>query len=159
MSAYAERPPQLGSDVQFTLNRRQLSLYTYRCDLWAAERWTDRDTGRVTEDSPRRVAVDIPCLYEYTPNIDDVTDVGRIKRDILDTTDKLHLPISIVASNDFWVVNRTLSPNGDPSAVYGNVHRVVGAPQRLIRFATQIALITEEERPPKWLLELLPTTT
>lgn len=145
------------------MRRAQRLCYGDRCDIYAIERGIDPATGKPNAEQVRRVGVDIPCHYHYTPNQEDATDVGRIKRDIMDTTDKVRFPTGVNLSNDWWLVNRSQLAEGRPSALWGSVHRIVGAPQIIeggarYRINTQIVLTTQEENPPARLVELLPPT-
>jgi hypothetical protein len=140
------------------MRRAQRWLYSDRCDIYATLRGVDPATGKPYGEQVQRVGVAMPCHYHFTPNIDDTTDVGRIKRDILDTTDNVRFPTGVNLSGDWWLVNVTPG-----SRLFGNVHRIVGAPQIIeggprYRVNTQIVLTTQEEKPPAALVELLPKT-
>ena len=144
---------QRGEDIP--MRRAQRRLYSDRCDVYATLRGIDPETGKPYQEQVRRVGVALPCHYHFTPNVDDNTDVGRIKRDILDTTDSVRFPNAARLSNDWWLVNVTPG-----SRLYGSVHRIVGAPQIIeggprYRVNTQIVLTTQEESPPEELLVLL----
>lgn len=145
------------SDTAALLTRRQANLYTDRCSIYdsgKAQRQVNGVTGEPVEGAPPRlIGFNVPCKYTLTSNIDDVTPVGRIKRDILDTTDRIHFHTSAPIENGCWVVMTT---PGHPA--YGAVHRAEGAPQhiwgdglRRLR-ETQIVLLTQVEKAPEGLV-------
>lgn len=133
------------------LTRRQARLYEHTCDLYdaGAGRSINAATGEPTEGTePGLIAKNVPCWFVFTSNIDDVTPVGRIKRDILDTTDRIHFHSSVPVRAGYWSVFTT---KGHPN--YGAVHKILGAPQHASGSArrsaeTQIVLATQSDNVP-----------
>jgi len=107
----------------YTLTPRQERLYGHLCDLWERTLSVDPATGAPGAETLARVAENVPCYYQYNPNVDDPTDAARFNKATLFTTDKVHLPDGVTVSNGWWIVNRTPGPN------LGEVHKVLGAPQ------------------------------
>lgn len=111
------------------LEPRQKALYKHTCDIWSVTRTKDPVTGKPSGEIYTLVMTGVPCLYDYTPNVDMETEGGRIKEFTLLTTDKIHLPVSAPIADTWLTVNRTVLSGGAPSRSTNEVHRMLGAPK------------------------------
>lgn len=110
------------------LTQRQKAAYKHLCDIWSVGRTI---TSGVPGDETFTLAYSgVACLYQYTPNVDDVTDsVGRVKTRTIFTTDIVHFDAAQEVKDAWILVNRSLLADGSHSPAYGEVHRVLGAPR------------------------------
>ena len=134
-----------GSDVE--LNRRRIRLYTDLVDVWSVLRASGQ------EDTYVLTAQRIPAKYTFTPNVDDLTSGGRIKRFSLLITDILHLPVDVPVTNGSWIVNVTPGNRNEHAIhkVLGDAQYLPGAGRRDLNL--QILEIMQDEMPPLELLE------
>lgn len=108
------------------LNARQRAAYQHRCNIWSVDRTVDGN-GKPGAETYALIASSVPCLYQYTPNVDDPeAGVGRIKRMTIITTDIVHMEASQPVADGYILKNVT---SGHPSS--GEFHRVLGAPRVL----------------------------
>lgn len=109
-----------------SLNARQTSLYKHRLDLWRTSRTIT--AGKPGDETYTLVQSSVPCIYNYTPNVDSETSAGRVKEFTLLTTDKIFMEANVPIQDNYLTVNTTITAAGTRSAVYGEVHRVLGGP-------------------------------
>lgn len=133
---------------------RQKRLYTDLCNIYSSTRASNVDgDGEPGEEVIGQVASNVPCYYQYTPNVDDPADVGRFKRPTIFTTDTVHLYSDQPLENGWWLKNVSLDTQGRRSVNYGQVHKILGAPNNIpsrgVRHANkQSVMAMEEENPP-----------
>jgi len=105
------------------LNARQLAAYKHKCDIWRCTRVAGYETWA-------KVASNVPCLYDFSPNVSDVLPgMGRVKRTSEFTNDTIHFEAAQDARETDIVINRTTLPNGTHSRMWGDGHRLLGASQ------------------------------
>lgn len=111
------------------LSARQQILYTHLCTLWRpTHNLTDGTPG---DDTYTLVARGIKCFYEYTPNVDDPAEIGGFKRATIFTTDKIHFDVAQDVQNGDIAFNTSLNTDGTHGPNYGQVHSILGAPNKL----------------------------
>lgn len=129
---------------------RQQKLYTDRCDIYQTTRASNSDgLGTPGDERISLVAANVPCYYQYTQNVDDATDVGRFKRATIFTTDIVHFYADQRLENGWWLKNRTKDAQGRPTPNYGQVHKILGAPNNIptrgIRHANKQSVMAMQE--------------
>lgn len=112
------------------LNFRQEQCYNHRFQIWRRGITEDPATGLRTEGVYAAVGAAHPGLYSYTQNDDDPGSIGRVKRRTALTEDKLECEVSIDIRSTDLVLDLTLDSSGNPTANYGQVHRVEGQPRK-----------------------------
>ena len=112
------------------LNARQIACYCHTVNLWSVASPINATTGVVGDDVYTLAYSGVKCRYEYTDNISDpIEGIGRTKRPTVFTTDKIHFD-SAQPIGDNWIVkNVSILPDGTQSPLYGEFHRILGAPK------------------------------
>lgn len=113
------------------LTERQQKLYEHRCNIWNV---TETITSGVPgAETYTLAASNVPCYYEFTPNLsDDVDAIGRIKRMTVFVTDTIHMEITQPCQNGSIIKNVTFDIDGSQSPMYGTYHRVEGAAREIV---------------------------
>lgn len=111
------------------LNRRQKALYKHKCDIWSVDRTVTAGTNKPSDEIYILILENVPCIYEYTPNVDVETEAGRVKEFTLLTTDKIHMEASVPVEDGYLIVNRTVKRDGKPSRATNEVHKMLGQPE------------------------------
>lgn len=114
--------------MNWNLEWRQEQLYLSRASVFRPDQEPNPVTGLWPDNvTIRRVAAEVPCLYDYTQNDDDPeTGLGRVKRRSALTEDGIHFPIVADVQSGDWVRDETPG-----SQNRGTVHRVMGAGKKL----------------------------
>lgn len=110
------------------LTSRQKRLYTHLCNVYSVSSSIDATTKKRSADTPTLIASNVPCLYDYTQNFSDGTEIGRLKRASVLTTDSVHMEANVEVKDGYYIKNVSLLPDGSNSPLYGQIHRVQGDP-------------------------------
>lgn len=98
-------------------------------NLWSVSRSINATTGVVSDETYTLAYSNVACRYEYTKNFSNpFQGVGRLKRPDELTTDNIHFIEDQQIGSDWCVVNISLKPDGTRSELFGECHRILGAP-------------------------------
>lgn len=112
------------------LTGRQLRAYKHLCDIVRAD--VAIASGVPGAETYTLLTAGVPCHYEYSSNISSPTEAaGRMNRDMIFTTDKIHFESSTVIDDTYMIINRSLLPGGSRHPNWGEVHRIQGYPQTI----------------------------
>jgi len=109
-------------------NARQKALYTHTCLIISVTETII--AGKPLSATFAVASSKVPCHYEYTDNINSPVEGGaEIKRATIFTTDKIHMSDTVVLEDGWIIVNTTRKPDGSKVSVWGEVHKILGAPR------------------------------
>jgi hypothetical protein len=112
---------------------RQMLAYNHLADLY---RPTIVHQGNKAVPGPYTlVEANVPCRFEIKDSVDTAEAMGRTEGDQFISLDTLHFCEGSPVDDNFWVVNKSLRPDGTHSSLYGRWWVCRGQPQKFIRSA------------------------
>lgn len=134
------------------LTRRQELCYNHRVDLYAPQ-YTIAADGKRGPITYTLAYEDVPCRLEIKGSPNSGSPVGRIEMDVVISVDVAHFSEDQEIDDGWWMLNKTLLPDGSQSIQYGRWHVVRGEPRRIInslrrRGGKKSVMCSQESRPP-----------
>lgn len=109
-----------------TLPFRQQRAFTHLADLWEPDFPLSADGGEDTTYS--LVLSAVPALRSAASSIDNPQVLALIESAGLDTVDAWRLPVGVEVNSSWFLIDRTLNPDGSEGLQYDRGWKTLGEP-------------------------------
>ena len=135
-----------------TLTARQDKLYNHTVDLWEPD--TAISSGKPGPRTYTLAEAGVRCRINIKNSPSSPMPIGRVESDVLVAMDIIAFAEDQVIDDGWWLVNKSLRPDGSQASFYGRFWVIRGEPQRFIdserrRGGRVIVMASQESRPPQ----------
>lgn len=138
------------------LTARQERIYNHTADLYRPadpQNITAAD-GKVGPQTYTLAEAGVRCRINVKNSPSSPTPIGRVESDVLVAMDEASFAEDQAIDDGWWLVNKTLRPDGSQSNMYGRFWVVRGEPQRFVdserrRGGRVVVMMSQESRAPQ----------